>query len=398
MQKCIFSNRAYWLRIDDETHQNTKQRANTHNKNDREPPTQRTNHPLLASDQSETLAEPVLCSQARNALARREREVIFNTDSAWVGVDNRCSGCISHVATNFIGELVESDVAIEGFSGSITRKVMKGTLRWKWTDDDGRTHKFLIPDSFYVPHGGARLLSPQHWAQTQKDRKPTFGTGEWTDAEKCVLYCDQKWYKKTIYLDTGRSNVATMRLAPGYHAFKAFCAEAEVDDIFGYDFNPLRQLKSATTMNPSLTHTTTSTARRDGPPTNRNPPITMYGTQRSQGRLIWREKHPHPRIPLSLLMRRINPGTKLRPRSYCSNTTGSGTSDSQSCSSWRSLGYSQNAWRNATSHCVRHACMPRPPKGPGKQKPKTSNIPIRTPPPPATSFQWTKWNHQSLAW
>ena len=82
-------------------------------------------------------------------------------------------------------------------------------------------------------------MSPQHWAQTQKDRKPTFGTGEWTDAEKCVLYWDQKCYKKTIYLDTGRSNVATMRLAPGYHAFKAFCAEAEVDDIFGYDFNPL---------------------------------------------------------------------------------------------------------------------------------------------------------------
>ena len=162
----------------------TQNNAQKHNKNDQEPPTQRTDHPLLAADQSETLAEPVLCSQARNALARREREVIFDTDSARVGVNNRCSGCISHVATNFVGELVESDVAIEGFAGSITRKVMKGTLRWKWTDDDGRTNKFLIPDSFYVPHGGARLLSPQHWAQTQKDRKPTFGTGEWTDAEK----------------------------------------------------------------------------------------------------------------------------------------------------------------------------------------------------------------------
>ena len=217
-------------------HTKTQNNAQKHDKNDREPPTQRTDRPLLATNQSETLAEPILCSQARNSLARREREVIFDTDSAWVGINNQCSGCISHVATDFVGELIESDVAIKGFAGSITRKVMKGMLQWKWTDDDGRTHKFLIPDSFYVLHGGARLLSPQHWAQTQKDRKPTFGTGEWTDAEKCILYWDQKRYKKTIYLDTGQSNVTTMRLAPRYHAFKAFCAEAEVDYIFGYDF------------------------------------------------------------------------------------------------------------------------------------------------------------------
>ena len=45
------------------------------------------------------------------------------------------------------------------------------------------------------------------------------------------------------------------------------------------------------------------------------------------------------------------------------------------------------------------ACMyAKATKRPWRAKTKTSNIPIRTPPPPATSFQWTKWNHQSLAW
>ena len=68
---------------------------------------------------------------------------------------------------------------------------MKGMLRWKWTDDDSRPHKILIPDSFYVSNGGARLLSPQHWAQTQKDWKPTFGTGEWTDTEKCDRFSSE---------------------------------------------------------------------------------------------------------------------------------------------------------------------------------------------------------------
>ena len=125
--------------------------AQKHDKNDQEPPTQWTDHSLLATDLSETLAEPILCSQAQNALVRREQELIFDPDSALVSIDIRCSGCISQVATDFIGELVKSDV--KGFARSITQKVMKGTLRWKWTDDDGYTHKFLIPKSFYVPHG-----------------------------------------------------------------------------------------------------------------------------------------------------------------------------------------------------------------------------------------------------
>ena len=186
-----------------------------------------------------TLAQSALCYEAKDYIARREREVHFDTDSTQVGIDNRCTGCISHVASDFIGELVESDVAIKGFAGAITRRVMTGTLRWKWTDDDGMEHKFLIPNSFYVPHGGVRLLSPQHWAQTQRDRRPMLGTGEWTDAEKCVLYWKQKRYKKTIYLDTKRSNVATMRLAPGYHKFSAFCTEVGIDSDIRYEMDPI---------------------------------------------------------------------------------------------------------------------------------------------------------------
>ena len=80
-----------------------------------------------------------------------------------------------------------------------------------------------------------------------------------------------------------------MRLAPGYHAFKAFCAEAEVDNSFGYDFNPLiAEAAEISDDDESVVDPHDDlAARRDGPPTNRNQPITMYGTQRSQGRLIW---------------------------------------------------------------------------------------------------------------
>lgn len=46
--------------------------------------------------------------------------------------------------------------------------IMKGTIRWKWLDEDGMEHTFSNPNSFYVPSGKV-CLSPQHWAQYAKD-------------------------------------------------------------------------------------------------------------------------------------------------------------------------------------------------------------------------------------
>ena len=51
-----------------------------------------------------TIAMSVLAMQA-NATIANERRVTFDTDSEAVGVDNRCSGCISHVKSDFVGEL-----------------------------------------------------------------------------------------------------------------------------------------------------------------------------------------------------------------------------------------------------------------------------------------------------
>ncbi len=174
----------------------------------------------------------------------KEREVTFDTDSDAIGIDNRCSACISHKAEDFVGELKRSERAIKGFAGSITRKVMVGTLLWSWLDDQGCVHEFLIPNSYYVPHGGVRLLSPQHWAQTRKRRERELsnglpGTGEYTGAEQCVLFWDQKKYTRTIDIDKSGTNVATMRMAPGFNKFHAFCVEAGIDDDWKYDACPI---------------------------------------------------------------------------------------------------------------------------------------------------------------
>ena len=186
-----------------------------------------------------TVLSALLCHSAEQQIAGKEREAIFDTDSGLVGIDNRCTACISHDKDDFVGPLRETDRVIKGFGGAVTRKLMIGTISWKWTDDDGKLHRFIIKDSYYVPHGKLRLLSPQHWAQQQRDRKPTYGTGETTDEEKCVLFWKQKKFNKTVYLDRKRSNVATMRLAPGYNDFNAFCTEIGIESDVKYEFNPI---------------------------------------------------------------------------------------------------------------------------------------------------------------
>ena len=102
-----------------------------------------------------------------------EHQMTFDTDSSPIGVDNRCTGCISHRIEDVEGPLIDTGLQIKGFGGSQTSNFQMGTLIWKWQDNQGRIHKFKIPKSFYSPDGGVRLLSTQHWAQTQKDIRGT---------------------------------------------------------------------------------------------------------------------------------------------------------------------------------------------------------------------------------
>jgi Reverse transcriptase (RNA-dependent DNA polymerase) len=186
---------------------------------------------------TQLLAMSVLALQA-NATVSTEREACFDTDSDDVGIDNRCSACISHVESDFEGSLVACDRVIKGFGGSRTRNVRTGTLKWSWEDDQGNVTTFRIPNSYYVPDGNMRLLSPQHWAQSQQSKSSRFTKrdnnknakcGETTDNNRCVLFWNQGTNKRTVLL--GRSdNVATFTLAPGYERFNAFCCETDMID------------------------------------------------------------------------------------------------------------------------------------------------------------------------
>jgi hypothetical protein len=172
------------------------------------------------------LAYSAVCHSTEACYTQSTEAGYFDTDSKPVGIDNRCSACISHDVTDFIGELRPSNRWIKGFGGSRTTNIQTGTLQWLLEDDDGKVHTFRIPNSYYVEQGGVRLLSPQHWAKAQSDTKRR-GTGSETTSKQVELFWGGRKFKKTVPMDA--SNVATLRLAPGYTRFGAFCAEAEVD-------------------------------------------------------------------------------------------------------------------------------------------------------------------------
>ena len=168
---------------------------------------------------------PAVAMQAN--MKQSERMTVFDTDTQWIGVDNRCSGCISHVKSDFVGRMQPTTRTIRGFAGSRTVNVSIGTLRWEWEDDKGTIHTFLIPNSYFVPDGKVRLLSPQHWAQTQAaNKKNRENCGERTNGNGCELFWGNG-HTKSIKL--GNDNVATFPMAPGFKQFAIFCHEAGID-------------------------------------------------------------------------------------------------------------------------------------------------------------------------
>ena len=149
----------------------------------------------------------------------------MDTESAKIGIDNRCSLCISHIAEDFIGELRESKRKIRGFGGVIQPKIKTGTLLWRWEDDQGQEHKFLIPNSLFIPSVKCRILSPQHWAQTRQDHQKI--ATETTYRAKVVLTWGNKTkqYLKTVPLGK-KDNVGTLYLSPGFNNFHLFCQKS----------------------------------------------------------------------------------------------------------------------------------------------------------------------------
>ena len=126
----------------------------------------------------------------------------MDTNSVPIGINNCCSLCISHVPEEFVGNLIPSNRKTKGFGGILSPRIQVGTLLWRWNDDQGQEHKFLIHNSLCIPSGKCRLLSPQHWAQTRRGYQKH--AQDITDAQNVILLWGRSSYKATTTLVSRR--------------------------------------------------------------------------------------------------------------------------------------------------------------------------------------------------
>ena len=64
----------------------------------------------------------------------------FDTDSAKIGMDNHVGACISHRLEDFVGPLTKVIQSIKGFGDERVLNVWKGTIIWKWCNNNGHLH------------------------------------------------------------------------------------------------------------------------------------------------------------------------------------------------------------------------------------------------------------------
>ena len=168
------------------------------------------------------------------------KAIPFDTDSQMIGVNNRCSACITHVREDMPGELVPCHQSIKGFGGAKVWEVWCGMIKWCIEDDTGVRHTLIIPNSYYVPQVKVCLLSPQHWAQARTGVDKNGGAGTMTTVTTCTLFWNNKSAFRTIPIDVKGNNVATFYMTTGYQRFHDYCLMTNIEQ---YETDPLTQME-----------------------------------------------------------------------------------------------------------------------------------------------------------
>ena len=157
----------------------------------------------------------------------QNKAIHWDSNGQQLMVDNGASASITPYLTECITPPQPINSKVKGIRGH-AQVMYKGTVQWKVQDNRGQSHRFTLPNSYFVATAPSRILCPQHLAQTAKDNYPLpLGTGEVTGDEYIQLFWNQCKYVKTIKLDP-RRNIGMTHTAPGIHKFKDFVAQQAV--------------------------------------------------------------------------------------------------------------------------------------------------------------------------
>ena len=150
-----------------------------------------------------------------------------DSDGQQLAVDNGASASITPYLTDFIVPPQPINSKVKGI-GRHAQAIYKGTVQWKVQDNQEQSHRFTLPNSYFVASAPSRILCPQHLAQIAKDNYPLpLGTGEVTGDKYIQLFWNQCKYVKTIKLDP-RRNIRMTHTALGIHKFQDFIAQQAI--------------------------------------------------------------------------------------------------------------------------------------------------------------------------
>ena len=189
---------------------------------------------------SKTSSIPVLpqvrvFTSTTNAPKPKQRDpVAFDPGSFIIAIDNCSSKCM----TNNLKDLIDKKpcrVPIESIGGS--HGTYKGSVRWKWQDDKGKTFTFEIPDVIYLKDLPFRILSPQQWSRTLDEPAECI-----TRDYDIVMKWNNGRNVRTVRLDES-TDVGLMQSAPDYHHCSTFMSK--VHNLKGM---PTRQRYKAATI------------------------------------------------------------------------------------------------------------------------------------------------------
>ena len=157
----------------------------------------------------------------------------FDTDSFRIGIDTCASRCMSFVITDFVQSSLRPCTSAGGVrqfgKGPRLQISHIGTVKWRIQDDEGRTHMVLIPNSFLVPQGSSRLLSPQHWskeAYRQGDESPDTTHSVQYHNRNVLIFGNKGQFKCTVYNDPA-ANVPYFSTATGCKDYNRYVKRVE---------------------------------------------------------------------------------------------------------------------------------------------------------------------------